>query len=75
MLKKQIFFLLFICLCSWTRTIAQPSHNPSSTALAIIPDVEPQPLLAQAIRLHEALSFLGSSLSKEDTRRLKELQE
>lgn len=48
--------------------------NPSATAaLPIITDVEPQPLLAQAGRLQEALSFLGSSLSEEDARQLKAL--
>src|SRR6266498_783315 len=46
----------------------------SSEALEIIPGVEPQPLLAQAIRLKDALSFLGSSLSKEDVKRLQALQ-
>ena len=37
--------------------------------------VEPQPFLAQAIRLKEALSFLGSSLSKEDEQKLSALQQ
>ncbi|WP_162500956.1 CehA/McbA family metallohydrolase [Chryseolinea soli] len=37
--------------------------------------VEPQPLLAQALRLQEALSFLGSALSADDTKRLKALQD
>ena len=45
------------------------SHDHSAKA-----DVEPQPLLAQAIRLKEALSFLGSSLSPQDTKRLEVLQ-
>ena len=46
-------------------------HKPSVTATATI---EPQPLLAQAIRLREALSFLGSALSKEDEKRLMALE-
>ncbi len=37
--------------------------------------VEPQPLLAQAIRLDEALSFLGNPLAAEDTERLRALQQ
>src|SRR5690242_18622998 len=37
-------------------------HSPSE----IISNAEPQPLLAQALRLNEALNYLGSSLSKED---------
>ncbi|MEP7322380.1 MAG: CehA/McbA family metallohydrolase [Saprospiraceae bacterium] len=40
----------------------------------IVTEVEPQPLLAQAIRLKETLSFLGSSLSKQDEIRLMDLQ-
>ena len=46
-------------------------HSPSE----IISNVEPQPLLAQALRLNEALNYLGSSLSKEDQTELKQLQE
>ena len=38
--------------------------------LARITGVEPQPLLAQAIRLNEALTFLGSRLQPEDEQRL-----
>src|SRR5687768_11951930 len=36
--------------------------------------VEAQPLLAQALRLQEALAFLGSALSAEDVKRLQALQ-
>jgi hypothetical protein len=43
--------------------------------LPVVTNVEPQPLLAQAIRLNEALSFLGSSLPAEDVKRLKALQD
>lgn len=54
--------------------------TPSTTAkpgsaLPVIADMEPQPLLVQAIRLQEALAFLGSSLSETDTKRLKVLQQ
>lgn len=38
-----------------------------------VKDVEVQPLLSQAMRLREALSFLGSSLSREDDNRLEAL--
>jgi hypothetical protein len=48
------------------------SHQPA--AGSIVAGVEPQPLLAQAINLKEALSFLGSSLSKADEDRLAALQ-
>ena len=37
--------------------------------------VEPQPLLAQAIRLDEALSFLGNPLSEADSEQLRALQD
>ena len=50
-----------------------PTHHEPTTQ-STVTDVEPQPLLAQAIRLKEALSFLGSSLSKEDEKRLMALQ-
>ena len=62
----------------------QHDHNAMTTgktvtsltaALPIITDMEPQPFLAQAGRLQEALSFLGSSLSEEDVRQLKALQQ
>ncbi|MEO6219977.1 MAG: hypothetical protein ABIO81_06080, partial [Ginsengibacter sp.] len=36
--------------------------------------VESQPLLSQAIRIQQALSFLGSSLSTEDIKKLEALQ-
>lgn len=62
-------FLLSMLLCfiyEWSAA--------QENALAKIDDVEPQPLLAQAMRLKEALSFLGSSLSKEDEKKLEALQ-
>lgn len=37
--------------------------------------VESQPLLAQALRLHEALSFLGNPLPESDSKQLKALQD
>jgi hypothetical protein len=40
----------------------------------MISGVEPQPLLAQAIRLKDALSFLGNSLFKKDEKGLEQLQ-
>jgi len=50
------------------------SHDLPSTQSAIA-GIEPQPLLAQAMRLKEALSFLGSSLAKKDEERLIALQQ
>src|SRR5690349_15565714 len=51
--------------------VAQHEHHQTTSAIA---GLEPQPLLAQALRLKEALSFLGSSLSTADAKRLEELK-
>lgn len=75
MLKKQLIFYILITFCVKIISFAQHPNNHSLPALTIISDVEPQPLLAQAIRLNEALSFLGSSLSQQDAKRLKQLQD
>lgn len=72
-MKKIHFIFFFATLFVATTLFAQSSSNASS--LEIINDVEPQPLLAQAIRLNDALSFLGSALSKEDQKKLKQLQD
>lgn len=66
-------FLFAIYLSSVS--CGQHPAKQSASVLSVIPNVEPQPLLAQAIRLNDALSFLGSALSKEDGKRLKELQD
>ena len=47
----------------------------TAAALPVITDMDPQPLLAQALRLEESLSFLGSSLDDADTKRLQALQQ
>ncbi len=63
--------LLTVCLGIVIVCPAQHVHETKKD----LPDiqVEPQPLLAQALRLKEALSFLGSALSPEDEKRLDEL--
>lgn len=69
-------FLLFIPALLFLPQYLFAQHSNNQTpALQIIHGVEPQPLLAQAVRLQEALSFLGSSLSKKDAERLKQLKE
>ncbi len=73
MLKKLLIFFL-IALCLPVILFAQHSANHSVATDNIVTGIEPQPLLAQAIRLNEALSFLGSSLSAKDQRHLKALQ-
>jgi len=71
---KQIHYFLLAVLLWPAVLIAQHPANHMSTDKMTSP-VEPQPLLAQAIRLREALSFLGSSLSVEDEHRLIALQQ
>lgn len=52
-----------------------PVLNASAqTSSSTIDDVESQPVLAQAIRLQEALNFLGSPLPRSELIRLKHLQ-
>ena len=48
-------FLFAICLS--VVSCGQHPAKQSTSVLSVIPNVEPQPLLAQAIRLHDALSF------------------
>lgn len=54
---------------------AMPATATRPTTALALTDVAAQPLLAQAIRLQEALAFLGSSLSEGDAKRLKALQQ
>ena len=70
-LRTYLFFFLSLVLVP-TFSLAQHEHHqaPQNTTVK----VEPQPFLAHAIRLNDALSFLGSALSKEDQQRLKALQ-
>jgi hypothetical protein len=71
---ERILLLFVIAANLSASTYAQhPTHHKPATD-STVADIEPQPLLAQAIRLKEALSFLGSSLSKEDEKRLMDLQ-
>ena len=67
MIKKII---VVVAITSNLSVFAQhDAHHPPSKQ-NMTTDVEPQPLLAQAIRLKDALSFLGSSLAKEDEKQL-----
>ncbi|GGC14493.1 hypothetical protein GCM10011325_46720 [Dyadobacter sediminis] len=53
--------------------LAQHQHHESAFSAGT--GIEPQPLLAQALRLQEALTFSGSSLSLEDAKRLRILSD
>jgi len=74
-MKKPWFLFIVVNLFLPIISFTQDSSGTPTSALEVIPGVEPQPLLAQAIRLNDALSFLGSALSKEDAQRLKALQD
>lgn len=67
----QPLIALTICICISLQLSAQhgENHNHHTT-----PAADAQPLLAQVVRLNDALTFLGSSLAEEDIRRIKELQ-
>ena len=67
---KHIGILALSVFISGTLPAQHTSHDHSVSA-----NVEAQPLLAQAIRLQEALAFLGSDLSAEDTKRLEAVQD
>jgi hypothetical protein len=72
MMKKTYCLLLVTCFCLPVIIFSQDAGN--SSTLPAITNVEPQPLLAQATRLKDALSFLGNSLLAEDINRIKALQ-
>lgn len=67
-MKKK--FLLLLALFESILLYSQHAHVTINESLI----VQSQPLLSQAIRLKEALSFLGSSLSGEDEKQLIALQ-
>lgn len=67
-------YLTILFLFIVAAAVAQHEHHPTPVPpAAAVSDIEPQPLLAHALRLSEALSFLGSSLRKEDEQELREL--
>ena len=73
MLTKQLALLLPLFILAMVGT-AQHTHPHPSEDQHKTAGIEPQPLLAQALRLKEALTFLGSSLSTVDQDRLMALQ-
>lgn len=68
--KIRLISIVTVCVSITQFLGAQQPHHDHSPAMS----VEAQPLLAQALRLEEALSFLGSSLSEEDARELQALR-
>lgn len=72
---KNLAMAFFLTCLSFAAS-GQHTHSHSSPSPGNGPvDVEPQPLLAQAIRLQEALTFLGSSLAPQDQKKLIALQQ
>lgn len=69
---KNCRIVLLLCVLFPVVLPAQHMHNDTMHHPTII-KVEPQPLLAQALRLNEALTFLGSPLSPGDAKKLKAL--
>ncbi|MGV8879600.1 MAG: CehA/McbA family metallohydrolase [Sphingobacteriaceae bacterium] len=75
-MSYKLIGVLILISCSFlSNNIQAQSHiHQDSTSSLISANVDPQPLLAQIVRLKEALSFLGSSLSPADEKRIAELQ-
>ena len=74
-MRKKILLLFVVAVVNLAApAFAQHTEHQLPATQGVITGVEPQPLLAQAIRLNEALSFLGSALSGEDEKRLLALQ-
>ena len=68
MTAKKLAWLVSVLALSVT-TVARGQTLP------IVTDVEPQPFIAQTMRLIEALEFLGSALPEADARRLEQLRD
>jgi hypothetical protein len=65
----KLIFIFSVWLLPGILSAQHAAHEQHGTA-----GVEAQPLLAQALRLQEALAFLGSELSAEDAKRIQALQ-
>lgn len=72
-LIKTVGYAFIVCVFLSGSLQAQQANHEESV-LTTVTDVEVQPLLAQALRLDEALKFLGSALSNADSQRLRSLQ-
>lgn len=69
---KSSFSLVLLFLI-YSLLDAQHHHDSHNDKAQLITNVEPQPLLAQAMRVSEALTFIGSSLPGEAIRQLQAL--
>ena len=68
-MRNLVAYLIFLGILPFPSFAQhhQPHKTPDSSMVIA---VEPQPFLAQAIRLSEALSFIGSSLSDTDVKKI-----
>src|SRR5688572_3953877 len=73
MYKLLNLFVSLLLLLSPLLVNAQ-HHEHSGDGNKKVINVEPQPFLAHAIRVNEALNFAGSALSDTDQKKLKQLQ-
>ncbi|MFC4871027.1 CehA/McbA family metallohydrolase [Negadavirga shengliensis] len=67
--------LLFLFLVSSTSSLWAQHHDHHAQNVQLLENIEPQPLIANAIRVGEALSFIGSSLPTEYLENLNSIQE
>ncbi|MCC6489207.1 MAG: CehA/McbA family metallohydrolase, partial [Candidatus Hydrogenedentes bacterium] len=64
--STAVFLGIILCCAICTASSAQEFYS--------VPGVEPQPLFAHALRLEEALAFLGSHVAEADKARLESLR-
>ncbi|MBA4054527.1 MAG: hypothetical protein C0490_07440, partial [Marivirga sp.] len=69
----KIPFCLVLLFLINVRLFAQHDHGSKDEKAYFVTNVEPQPLLAQAMRVSEALTFIGSSLPAESIGQLQAL--
>ena len=72
-MRNFLAYLILLGILPFS-SIAQHHQPQKALDSSMVLAVEPQPFLAQAIRLSEALSFIGSSLSEAEVNRLKALR-
>ncbi len=64
-----------LCLMWFIGTQAQHNHEMAPAQALPVDKVEPQPLLSQALRISEALAFIGSSLPTSSLNQLRALKD
>lgn len=67
------YFLFLLAIVSLP-IVAQHEHHHAQTNVPIISNVEPQPFVAQALRIDEAMAFIGNPFPSNVSSHLKMLQ-